>query len=86
LSRSIAWSQYTFSASGAAEWDDVADLDVLAIDHDAIDEQLNQRTSLSKIGLFESLADRLSEVFDACAEALQVIALRRLRFEHLLLA
>jgi hypothetical protein len=78
--------QYTFSAGGAAEWDDVADLDVLAIDHNAIDQQLNQRTSLSKIGSFETLAYRGSEVFDACAEALQVIALHTLRFEHLLLA
>jgi hypothetical protein len=70
LSRSIAWSQYTFSASGAAEWDDVTDLDVLAIDDNAVDEQFDQSTSLCEVGVFDAGANRRSEVFDARSQAL----------------
>jgi hypothetical protein len=56
LSRSIAWLQYTFFAGRAAEEDDVADFDVLAIHHDAINEQLDECTALVEVS--ESLADR----------------------------
>ena len=70
FNRSIAWSQYTFSASGAAERDHVADLHVFAIDHDAVDEQLDESTSLCEVGVFDACANRRTEVFDAHSQAL----------------
>jgi hypothetical protein len=54
-----------FFAGGAAEGDDVVYLDVLAIDHDAIDEQLDECMTLVELSLFETFADGCSEVVDA---------------------
>ena len=58
LSRSIAWSQYTFSAGGAAQRDHVADLDVLTIDNDSVNEQLDECTSLIEVSVLEAFSNR----------------------------
>jgi hypothetical protein len=86
LSRSIAWSQYTFSASGAAERDDVADFDVLAINNDAVDQQLDERTPLREPSVFQAFSDGCPKVFDACGQGLEVLKLHGFCFDHLLVA
>jgi hypothetical protein len=73
--RSIAWSQYTFSARSAAERDHIADLHVLAVDDHAFDEQLNQSAALSEGSAFETFGDSSPEVLDARRDRLQVVSL-----------
>ena len=84
FNRSIAWSQYTFSARDATQRDDVADLHVLAVDHDAVDQELDQCAALVEVRVFETGTDRIAEVFDACGYGLQVVALHGFSSEHLL--
>jgi hypothetical protein len=86
FNRSIAWSQYTFSPSRAAERDHVADLHVLAIHHDAIDQQFDEGTSLAEVRVFEAFADDGSKVFDVSGQALQMVALQCFGFEYVLVA
>jgi hypothetical protein len=45
LSRSIAWSQYTFSTRSTAERNHITDLDVQSIDEHAVDQQLDDRSA-----------------------------------------
>jgi hypothetical protein len=84
--RSIAWSQYTFSTREAAQRDDVADLHVFAVDHDSVDQELDQRAALIEACVFETGTDRLAEVFDARSHSLQMLALHGFGIEHVLFA
>jgi hypothetical protein len=86
LSRSIAWSQYTFSTRYAAQWDDVADLHVLAVDHGSVDQELDERASLIEVRVFKAGTDHRTEVFDACGHRLQVVALHGFGIERVLVA
>jgi hypothetical protein len=65
--RSIACPQYTFPTRDDAQRDDVADLHVLAVYHDSIDQELDERAALIEGGVFETAPDRFAEVFDACS-------------------
>ena len=84
--RSIAWSQYTFSAGCAAEWDHVADLNVFPVDHNTFDQQLDECTPLVEVSVLEAVTDRRSEVLDARGQALHMVVLYGVCFECLLFA
>jgi hypothetical protein len=85
LSRSIAWSQYTFWTRAAAQRDYVADLHVLAVVDDSIDQEFDERTALVEVGMFETCTDRLAEVFDAHSDGLQMVARHGFGVDHVLL-
>src|SRR5437764_15042342 len=70
LRRSIAWSQYTFSPSRAAERDHVTDLDVCTGNNDAVDQQLDERTPLGEASVFQAFSNRCTEVFDPRGQGL----------------
>jgi hypothetical protein len=61
-------------ASGGG-WQDVADLDLVVGDDDAVDEQLHQLAPLFEGGGGESGSDGLAERFDAIGHGLQFQAL-----------
>ena len=49
----MVWSQHTISMRGAAQWDDVADLDVRCIYDHAVDEQLHERAAQLERGIVQ---------------------------------
>src|SRR6266542_4471660 len=73
LRRSIAWSQYTFSARGAAERDHVANLHILAVDDHPVDEELDKGAALGKGRVLDAVGDGRPEVLDAGRHRLQVV-------------
>ena len=73
LRRSIAWSQYTFSARGAAERDHVANLHILAVDDYPVDEELDKGAALGKGRVLDAVGDGRPEVLDAGRHRLQVV-------------
>src|SRR5579875_1851328 len=66
--------------------DDIADFDLIAGDHDTIDQQLHQLPLLLEAGLLQSLADPLAELLHRCLQAGELLESIRLSTQLLLLA
>jgi hypothetical protein len=72
----MAWSQRPVSASEARERDDVADLHVGSVDHDAVDEQLHERPALVEGRPLEAGGEGGAERLDPAGQV------AHLRFAH----
>jgi hypothetical protein len=83
--RSIAWSQYTFSASSTAERDHVTDFHVRTVNHHPVDQQFDERTALAEVGMLEAFTNGSTKIFDPRSQVMEMVALHGFSFEHLLI-
>ena len=74
----MAWSQYPLSARQTAEGDDIANLHGGSIDHDTVDEQLDQGAALLLRSPVEPCGDGGAEVFKAGGHGLTLLRPRGL--------
>jgi hypothetical protein len=84
--RSIAWSQYTFSACCAAEREDVAYFNVRSIDDDPVDQQLDEGAPFIERSMLKPVCDRGAEVLEPCGQDLKFVLLDGFGFQMLFVA
>ena len=82
----MAWSQHTIALGKAAQGDDVTDLHLGGIDHNAVDQQLDEGATLVERGLLKASGDGSAEGFQPAGEAVDVRLMCHLSGEPLLLA